>query len=95
MLQRQWNLIATCHNETLLGSPIDPRVVKASDQLRCPSVRHIRPLRSTRTYLSIFKHILENIQRISQLSPIATDMSIRPSVRHILIRRLYLHVRHL
>jgi hypothetical protein len=58
--------------------------------VRCPSV--VRPLSvrypSVKEYLSIFKHILENIQRICQLHPIANG-HVRPSVRHVLIRRLY------
>jgi hypothetical protein len=42
--------------------------------------RHVRPsCPSVKEYLSIFKHILENIQRICQFRPIANG-HVRPSI---------------
>jgi hypothetical protein len=46
------------------------RVAKASDRLTRPFVKE---------YSSIFEHILENIQKICQLRPIA-NRHVRPSV---------------
>jgi hypothetical protein len=54
----------------------------------------IHPLRNIQAYLSIFEHILENIQRICQLRPIANGQD-RLSVRHVLIRQVYSLVHHL
>jgi hypothetical protein len=63
------------------------QLVKASDWPTRPSVRpscpsdkaYGHPLRNIRAYSSIFKHILENFQRICQLHPI-TNGHVHPSV---------------
>ena len=81
-----WMIFSLGYASALFGSIImlGCKVVTATDGWTRPSVSSdkalIRPLRK---YLNIFKHILENIQKICQLRPIANghnQPSVRPSV---------------
>jgi hypothetical protein len=75
-----------CHGDGRTNTSVRPFVT--SDKAL------VLPLRNIRAYLSIFEHIIENIQRIYQLCPIANGQNWL-SVRHVLIRQVYSPIRHL